>query len=55
MVCGWPGSVHDWRIFRNCLLKRRIEQNELLNGPTIDTIYGISIPQIIVADTGYVN
>ena len=48
---GWPGAVHDSRVFENSELAKRIE------GGALDTqhisVDGAKIPLYVVADAGY--
>lgn len=49
LVTGWPGSVHDSRVFRNSTLFRLAESRSILNGPAV-TVNGVQIGQYILAD-----
>ena len=52
-ICvGWPGSVHDARIFINSLLYKRISEEGILNGHDRNLL-GCRIPACIIADAAY--
>ena len=52
-VCaGWPGNVHDVRVFAHFALYSEIENNYILPNQTI-TIYGILIPLYMIDDSVY--
>jgi hypothetical protein len=52
-VCiGWPGSVHDTRVFKNSQLYHNVENGIWLNGEP-KLISGCQVPQYIVGDAGY--
>lgn len=53
-ICvGWPGSVHDARIFANSLLFQRITQDGLLSNGSPLTASGCQIPVCIIGDSAY--
>lgn len=52
VTVGWPGSVHDARVFRNSKLYRAGETNRLFLPPTISVQNTPSRP-FIVADQAY--
>ena len=52
-ICvGWPGSVHDARVFVNSLLYKRITEDNILDSSG-RTILGRNIPICIVGDSAY--
>ena len=52
-VCvGWPGSVHDARVFAHSALYNDIENNHILPNQTI-TISGTRIPLYMIGDSAY--
>lgn len=52
-ICvGWPGSVHDARIFANSSVYKRITQDGLLDGYSRD-ILGQHISPLILGDSAY--
>ena len=53
-ICvGWPGSVHDARIFANSKIFRRITQDRLLADGGTRTILGCQVPICIIGDSAY--
>ncbi|GAB4817715.1 hypothetical protein N2152v2_004761 [Parachlorella kessleri] len=56
LLWGYPGSVHDSRMFRNSSLKKRIVSGDipLLSMPPIQ-LADDSIPYYLLADSGYSN
>ena len=52
-ICvGWPGSMHDARIFINSLLYKRISEEGILAGHDRNLL-GCRIPACIIADAAY--
>ena len=52
-VCiGWPGSVHDARVFTISTLYDKIEHHHILSNNTI-TVFGVSIPLYMIGDSAY--
>ena len=49
---GWPGSVHDARVFSQSSIYKKITQHTLLPDRTI-TINGVSIPLYLIGDSAY--
>ena len=49
---GWPGSVHDARVFANSALYRKATQGLILNGDSV-TICHQSVPTFLVGDSAY--
>ena len=49
---GWPGSVHDARVFVNSQLYNRIQNNKILDSSSID-ISGTKILPFLVGDSAY--
>ena len=53
-ICvGWPGSVHDARIFTNSKIFRQITQDRLLADGGTRTILGCQVPTYIIGDSAY--
>ena len=52
MCVGWPGSVHDARVFVHSALYNEIENNRILPNQTI-TISGTHIPLYMIGDSAY--
>ena len=53
-ICvGWPGSVHDARIFANSLIYKRITEDHILSDGECRTIHGCEIPINIIGDSAY--
>ena len=52
-VCiGWPGSVHDARVFANSTLCHKATSQKILSGHS-KQIMGCDIPAFLVGDSGY--
>jgi len=52
-VCvGWPGSVHDARMFAQSTLYDNIEHNHILPNNTV-TVSGVWIPLYLIGDSAY--
>jgi len=52
-ICvGWPGSVHDARVFSNSLLYHKVINKQLLQGNTLQ-IGDHDIPTLLVGDSAY--
>ena len=52
-ICvGWPGSVHDARIFINSHIYKRITQDNILAGRE-RTLSGCQVPVCIIGDSAY--
>lgn len=49
---GWPGSVHDARVFAHSPLYHKVMQGELLPNECI-TINGTDVPLYFVGDAAY--
>ena len=49
---GWPGSVHDARVFTNSSLYRKANNGELLQGDTLP-VRGGNIPIYLIGDSAY--
>ena len=50
---GWPGSVHDARVFAHSALYTRLSGGELLPSSKAITLNGVNIPLFIVGDSAY--
>ena len=52
-VCiGWPGSVHDARVFVHSGIYQKATKGELLNSSTKD-ISGVQVPPYLIGDAAY--
>ena len=52
-ICvGWPGSVHDARVFANSLLYHKVTNRELLQGSSL-RFRSCEIPPLLVGDSAY--
>ena len=52
-ICvGWPGSVHDARVFTNSLLYRKVTNRQLLQGSSL-RFGSHEIPTLLVGDSAY--
>ena len=52
-VCvGWPGSVHDARVFANSSLYKKASTGNVLTGDSI-IVNGIEVSPFLVADFAY--
>jgi len=49
---GWPGSVHDARVFANSQLFQRATNKEILNGDHV-TVSDVNILPFLVGDSAY--
>ncbi|XP_024532343.1 uncharacterized protein LOC112346820 isoform X2 [Selaginella moellendorffii] len=52
VYAGWPGRVHDMRVFRNSALRNKIVARELLTSPAV-LAYDDRIKPYLVGDKGY--
>ena len=53
-ICiGWPGSVHDARVFINSLIYKKITEDDILENEEVQTIGGCQVPVCIVGDSAY--
>ena len=53
-ICvGWPGSVHDARIFVNSSIYKRITEDKLIESTGFRTILGQHITPCIIGDSAY--
>ena len=53
-ICvGWPGSVHDARVFANSMLYRRITEDDLIAKGGTRTLLGNTVPVNIIGDAAY--
>jgi len=52
-ICvGWPGSVHDARVFKNSGIYNQLATDMILDGIEIQ-ISGTIIPLFIIGDSAY--
>ena len=49
MCVGWPGSVHDARVFAHSALCSDVENNQILPNQTT-TIFGTHNPLYVIGD-----
>ena len=49
---GWPGSVHDARVFKNSEIFRKCENGQLVSSSS-RTINGVNVPLVILGDPAY--
>ena len=53
-ICiGWPGSVHDARVFINSLIFKLITEDHILDNEQCRTIEGCEVPVCIIGDSPY--
>lgn len=53
VYAGWPGSVHDARVFAHSSLYTGLSQGTLLPSYKTTTISGVSVPLFIIGDSAY--
>ena len=53
VVIGWPGSVHDARVFSNSTIFRRGNEQQLSPRDLVKEICGVDIPPFLVGDPAY--
>lgn len=53
ILTGWPGSMNELRLLRNCAFFRLCESGQRLNGPPKRLAEGEEICDFIVGDLGY--
>ena len=53
VVIGWPGSVHDARVFSNSSIFEKGNENCLFPDDLTEEICGVDVPPIIIADPAY--
>ena len=52
-VCiGWPGSVHDARVFAHSNLYKKVTHKQLVPNNSV-TISGVQVPLYIIGDSAY--
>ena len=51
---GYPGSMHDARVFRRLELARRLEHGQLLQGPGV-VYQNQMLPQVSYNSSGYIQ
>lgn len=49
---GWPGSVHDARIWSNSPFVAAVKSGKYLNGEHV-LVEGVMVPQYVLGDSGY--
>ena len=49
---GWPGRVHDARVFANSTLYRKAQGGELLPN-RCENLCGVDVPPVILGDPAY--
>ena len=52
LCIGWPGSVHDARVFANSALYNKVTNGDLLQGQEF-TVRGGTIPIFLIGDSAY--
>ena len=53
LCAGWPGRVHDARVFANSGLNSRAERGELLPASYSQRVSGVDVPGVLVGDPAY--
>ena len=53
VVIGWPGSVHDARVFSNPEIFKKGDENKLFHPDLTREINGEDVPPLILADPAY--
>lgn len=53
VVVGWPGSVHDARIFSNSGLYKKGNERTLFSSDVSETIQGCDIQPLLLGDPAY--
>lgn len=53
VVVGWPGSVHDARVFSNSAIFVKGNEQRLFPGDLTKEICGEDVPPVILADAAY--
>ncbi|CAB4003678.1 Hypothetical predicted protein [Paramuricea clavata] len=53
VVIGWPGRVHDARVFSNSTIFRRGNEQQLFPRDLVKEICGVDIPPFLVGDPAY--
>ena len=53
IVVGWPGSVHDARIFSNSGLYKKGNEGSLFSSDVTETIQGCDIQPLLLGDPAY--
>ena len=53
VVIGWPGSVHDARVFSNSEIFKKGDKNKLFHPDLTREINGEDVPPLILADPAY--
>ena len=50
---GWPGSVHDARVFCHSQLYEQAQSGDILSSTHSKTICGVSVPPYLIGDAAY--
>ena len=50
---GWPGNVHDTRVFAHSSLYTSLAGSELLPSTKMITLNGVNVPLFIIGDSAY--
>lgn len=53
VVVGWPGSVHDTRIFSNSCLYKKGNEDTLFSSDVSETVQGCDIQPLLLGDPAY--
>ena len=53
VVIGWPGSVHDARVFSNSAIFKKGNEQKLFPNDVKKEICGVDIPPVLLADPAY--
>ena len=53
VVIGWPGSVHDARVFSNSAIFKKGNEQKLFPNDVKKEICGVDIPPVLLVDPAY--